>query len=308
MVLIQFIAIFNQVLVLFLLVLLGFSFRKFEIVKPSIDENLSGLVLNLTLPALIITSMNYEFSFERLANLSSVFFITLAVYLLMISVSYLIRFILSSTEKEKDIYQFMIIFANTAFVGYPVIDLIFGAEGIFLAAVYNAIFNLMIWTIGVFIITPQANKQEFSAKQLLTPGIVAVMVGLVIFLFSIDLPGPILTTLEKVGGTTTPLALFVVGSILAQIELSRIFTNFKLWLITLLRLIGLPFFVLVLLRSLSVNELVLGVTVILTGMPAAVTTVIFAQEFGGDYELASEGVFLTTLLSGLTIPWIIYLL
>ncbi|MCK8816254.1 AEC family transporter [Natroniella sulfidigena] len=308
MVLIRFIAIFNQVLVLFLLVLLGFSFRKLEIVKPSIDQNLSGLVLNLTLPALIITSMNYEFSSERLANLSSVFFITLAVYLLMISVSYLIRFILPSTEKEKDIYQFMIIFANTAFVGYPVIDLIFGAEGIFLAAIYNAIFNLMIWTIGVFIINPRTSKQEFSAKQLLTPGIVAVMIGMLLFLFSIDLPGPILTTLEKVGGTTTPLALFVVGSILAQIELSRIFTNFKLWLITLLRLIVLPFFVLALLRSLPVNDLVLGVTVILTGMPVAVTAVIFAQEFGGDYELASEGIFLTTLLSGLTIPLMIYLL
>nr|WP_282580107.1 AEC family transporter [Natroniella sulfidigena] len=142
----------------------------------------------------------------------------------------------------------------------------------------------------------------------MTPGIVAVMIGMLLFLFSIDLPGPILTTLEKVGGTTTPLALFVVGSILAQIELSRIFTNFKLWLITLLRLIVLPFFVLALLRSLPVNDLVLGVTVILTGMPVAVTAVIFAQEFGGDYELASEGIFLTTLLSGLTIPLMIYLL
>ena len=306
---INFTTIFNQTLILFLLLVTGFIIKRLKIVDENLNQNLTNLIIYVTLPALVINSMNYEFSRERFANLISVLWITLAVFAGMIAISYLVTRLLSVDQAQKDVYQFILIFANVGFMGYPVIDVIYGAQGIFLAAIYNLVFNVFLWTVGVLIISRSQDEQEgFQLDHLLNPGIFAVGVGFLIFLFSLQLPGPLVSTLEMLGETTTPLSMIVVGSILAQVTLRDIFSNFKLWLITAVRLVGLPLLTLVVLQPLGLDQLIQGVIVVLTGMPAAANTAIFAQEFGGDEALASEGVFLTTLLAMVTIPLLVSLL
>lgn len=305
----NFMMVFNQTLILFFLLVIGFIIRRLKIVDQGIDKNLTNLIIYVTLPALIINSMDYEFSVERLTQLGNIFIATLIVYLLMIALSYLVVKVLGVKAKERDVYQFILIFANVGFMGYPVIDLVFGAEGIFLAAIYNLIFNILLWTLGVIIISRSDNEDnDFSFKHLLNPGIISIGIGFLIFVFSLSLPSSISTTLEMLGHTTTPLAMIVVGSILAQTKIKEIFSKLNLWLITLVRLIILPIITLFSFRNFITDSLVLGVVVLLTAMPAAANTAIFANEFDGDSALASEGVFLTTLISVLTIPLIVYLL
>nr|WP_275579425.1 AEC family transporter [Halanaerobacter jeridensis] len=160
----------------------------------------------------------------------------------------------------------------------------------------------------------EGQKATLDLSQLINPGIISIGIGFLIFLFSIELPSAISHTFEMLGETTTPLAMIVVGNVLAQVTIKDIFSNLKLWLVTAIRLILLPLIVLGILEGLSIlipafnlSATLLGVVIVLTGMPAAANTAIFAQEFGGDEALASEAVFLTTLLSVLTIPLIVYI-
>lgn len=310
MVLINFLTVFNQILILFSLLMIGVIVKRLELVDNSLKQNLTNLIIYVTLPALLIDSMNYEFSLERLIQLGNVFIISLVVYAVMIGLSYIAIKLLTNRGAAQDIYQFILVFANVGFMGYPVIKVIYGtSEVVFLAAIYNLVFNILLWSLGVMIISrSQEDNPGFSYDNLINPGIISIGIGFILFLFSIELPQFIEQTLEILGETTTPLSMLVVGSILAQVKLREIFSNFRLWLIAIIRLLGFPILTLLLLRNFSLDPLVLGVVVILTAMPAAANTAIFAQEFGGDEALASEGVFLTTLLSVVTIPLIVHLL
>ncbi|MCK8827456.1 AEC family transporter [Natroniella acetigena] len=297
---------FNQILILFLVLALGFAIRKFNLVNENLNENLSNIVLYISLPALILISMNYEFSIERLIQIRNVFLIGLGIFVTLILISYLMVNFMDSKQDKKSIYQFMVVFGNTAFIGFPIIEVIFGTEGIFLAAIYNLVVNIFIWTFGIIIMNQE--ERGFSFRNLLNPGILAVILGFLIFLFSVEIPASINNVLEMLGATTTPLALIVVGSTLSQIELSGVFSNFKLWLITLLKQLIIPVVVFFVLNILAVNPLIISVSVILTGMPVAALTAIFAEKFTDNSALASEGVFLSTLLSLLTIPLLVYII
>ncbi|MFO7819393.1 MAG: AEC family transporter [Halanaerobacter sp.] len=308
--------IFNQTLILFFLLMIGFIIRRLEIVDRHLNDNLTNLIIYVTLPALIINSMDYEFSLERLNQLGVVLVGSVFIFFIMIAVSWLVSSRLTQEGKERSIYRFILIFANVGFMGYPVVEVIFGQQGVFLATVYNLVFNLFIWTLGVLIMcnSQEGEKAKIDLSHLVNPGIISIGIGFLIFLFSLELPSSISHTLHLLGETTTPLAMIVVGNILAQVKIREIFSNLKLWLVTGVRLVLLPLLVLAILQGVtllipgfSFSPLLLGVLVVLTGMPAVANTAIFAQKFGSDEALASEGVFLTTLLSLVTIPLIVYL-
>ena len=311
-------ALFSQTLILFFLLMIGFTIRRLEIVDQHLNDNLTNLIIYVTLPALIINSMNYDFSLERLSQLGMALVSAVFIFLIMISVSWLVSARLGSDKDEVSIYRFILIFANVGFMGYPVVEVIFGQQGVFLASIYNLVFNLFLWTIGVLIMCSSCRVEESKIKvdlsRLLNPGIISIGIGFLIFLFSVELPGAVDSTLHMLGETTTPLAMIVVGNILAQVEIKDIFTKGKLWLLAAVRLAILPVLVLAILKGLSAvvpiisfSPVLLGVLIVLTGMPAAANTAIFAQKFGSDEALASQGIFLTTLLSIVTIPLIVYI-
>lgn len=309
--------IFNQTLILFFLLMIGFTIRRLNIVDRHLNNNLTNLIIYVTLPALIINSMDYDFSLERLNQLGIVLVSAVGIFLIMIAISWGTSSVLAQESSEKAIYRFILIFANVGFMGYPVVEVIFGQQGVFLAAIYNLVFNIVLWTLGVLIMcNSQQNESRVKLEwsQLINPGIISIGIGFVIFLLSLELPAPISHTFEMLGETTTPLAMIVVGNVLAQVTIKDIFSNLKLWIVTAIRLILLPLIALAMLKGLTfllpafeLSSTLLGVIIVLTGMPAAANTAIFAQEFGGDEALASEGVFLTTLLSVLTIPVIVYI-
>ncbi|WP_035571061.1 AEC family transporter [Halonatronum saccharophilum] len=307
---IDFLVVFNQVLVLFSILLLGFILRKIGIIDERGNKNFTNLIIYITLPALIIISMDYDFSLERLVMMRTTLIISAGIYIGMIIISYvIIKLLHPSPKSDEDIYQFMIIFANTAYIGFPVIQVIYGGEGIFLGAIYNVILNLVLWTLGIVIMERRKGEgAKITIKAILNPGIVSVVIGFLIFILSIDLPGPIKDAISMVGGVTSPLALIVVGSTLSQVKIGGTFTNIRLWIVSVIRQVVIPIIALFILRGFNIDPLILGVAVILTAMPVAAMTAIFAQEFRGDSALASEGVFLSTLLSMLTIPLVIQLL
>ncbi|MBU3111371.1 AEC family transporter [Clostridium lacusfryxellense] len=192
-------------------------------------------------------------------------------------------------------------------MGYPVLESIYGGIGVFYAAIFNIPFNILVWTVGVMLFTGEKDFKSMR-KTLANPALVAVFIGIILFIFSIKLPIPIENSLKIVGSTTTPISMIIVGSMLAEMKFKDAFSNVSVYYAAIVRLLIVPMIIYVTLKILKVDEFLINICVILEAMPAAVMAAIIAEKYGGDSLLASQCIFITTIVSGITIPIIILFL
>ncbi|AZR72119.1 hypothetical protein BBF96_01145 [Anoxybacter fermentans] len=305
----ELLTLFYQILVLFMILLIGFIIYRLKVIDEHLIGGLSRLIMDVTLPAMIITSMSFDFSREILFKSGQLFFISLGLYFFSWIIALLVTWKMKITDRERDIFQFMLTFSNVGFMGYPVIGAIYGKLGIFYTSIFNFTFGLVVWTLGVWLFRRREGENfTFHWRMFLTPGIVAVLIGFGFFLFSIKLPYPIFHTLDLLGSTTTPLSMLMVGALMGKSAIRKMWKNKQIYLASFVRLVVIPFFTLILVLPFKFSETMLGVIVILMGMPAAANTAIFAKRFGGDAELGAEVVFISTLFSIVTIPCFLFLL
>lgn len=296
--------VINQVIILFLLIFVGFLIRKLNILTLDLNKGLSDFLLYVTLPFSIIVSFNIPFSKTMFSNAGIVLLISLAIHIFAIFTS---KFLFSKYPPGVNkVLRAAIIFSNCGFMGFPILNGIYGAQGIFYGSFYVLTYNILIWTVGVRIFT--GNRGANVWKQALNPAVLAVIVGLVLFVFSIKLPTPIFKTLEMVGSMTTPLSMIIIGSMLTEIKLSEIFAGFSIFYVSIIRLLILPLVVILFPALLGVKGIVLGVPGLATAMPIGALVAVFAEKHDADALLASRAVFLSTLLSIVTIPVIITLI
>ncbi len=301
----KFETIITQIIVLFLIIIIGFFARKRNIINNEVNKGLTELLLNITLPFLIITSFNFDFSIDMLFKSGVIFVYTLFIFI----ISYLIGRVMymKYPQNIKSVLLFTAMFSNCGYMGFPIIQSIYGKEGVFYAAIFNMVFNITIWIVGVALFT---GKKDLSTikKALLNPGTVSVYIGLFIFIFSIKIPGPIYKTFEMVGGMTSPLSMIVIGSMLGEMNIKEVFSSVPAYYSSFIRLIFIPIAVFFILKLLGASGMILGVLTLVSAMPTAVNTAIISEKYGGNSAFASKSVFIATVLSTLTIPLIIMLI
>ncbi|MDF2673635.1 MAG: family transporter [Clostridiales bacterium] len=297
--------IISQIVVLFLIMIIGFFARRKNIINNEVNKGLTEFLLNISLPFLIITSFNFDFSIGKLQKSVGILFYSLCIFI----ISYFIgRVLYAKYPKDiKSVLIFSAMFSNCGFMGFPIVESIYGKEGVFYAAIFNMPFNILIWTVGISL---YSGKKDLSTikKALLNPGTLAVYIGLFIFLFSIKIPGPVFKTLEMVGGMTSPLSMIVIGAMLGGMNVKEVFSSFSAYYSTFVRLILVPFVVFVILKLIGARGMDLGVLVLISAMPIAANTAIMSEKHGGDSGLASKCIFISTVLSTITIPIVIMLI
>lgn len=301
-------SILGPTITLFLLILVGFVIRKRNIITDDLIKGFSNFVLNVTMPIFIIVSMDKEFSKDRMIYSAIILFISVITYFMKDILSRLFTRILKIKDPQSGVYRFLIVFSNSGFMGIPVVHALYGDEGAFYAAVLNITFNIFIWTLGVGLVSKDNNEKSGIIKRLLlTPGITSVIIGMILFLTPLSIPSFVHDSMDMIGSMNTPLAMIVIGGILGGTELGNVFTNKNLILVTLVRLLVVPLILIFTMLPFKLPEMIVGITLIIDTMPAAATTAIFARRYESDYELASQGVFITTLLNLVTIPFILYI-
>lgn len=295
--------IINQIIVLFLLMGVGFISGKVKIITPEINLGLSKLLLNVTMPFMIINAFNFEFSNDMLKTAGIVFVISMFVHgALTILGLFLFK---RQDDGVQRVFRFITIFSNCGFIGYPVAGSIYGSEGIFYAAIFNVGYNIFVWTVGVMIF----KKDGMSVrKAFINPGIIAVIIGFILFIFPIKLPFPIMNTMELIGDMTVPLSMLIVGASICSTNLKDAFKEWKYYYASTLRLIVIPLAVYGVLKLIGFEGIILGVPLIVSAMPAAANTVTFAQIYEGDVECASKITVVSTLLASITLPLMMLLL
>ncbi|MDO5708294.1 MAG: AEC family transporter [Andreesenia angusta] len=294
----------TQCLSLFILIGIGYLIRKKNIIGDREVAGLTNIVVLISMPASIISSMNIEFSRSKLFYAGIVLIISLIGYLLKYLISILFNRLFEKNNTKRSIFSMMILFSNCGFMGIPVAGALFGQEGLFYTAIVNICFNIVTWTLGIKLISEGANRgHKVSIRELIrNPGIISVLIGFSIFLIQIEFPKFIEIPLDILASTTTPLAMFSIGAFLTSTDIRSVFRDYKLIVNIIIRLIIFPIISIFILKPLGLNQNIVGVLILLEAMPVATTVAIFARQFDSDYELASKGVFLSTLVSLITIP------
>lgn len=299
----NYVNVINQIMVLFFTIIVGFIARKKGIISEEMSNGLTDILVNITLPFMLVSSFNYDNSMDMLRTSGIIFVISLLVHISLFIIS---KFLYHKYPASiKNVLRFITIFSNSGFMGYPVAESVYGKLGIFYSAIYNIPINIMVWTIGIMLFTGERDLKSIK-KAILNPGIIAIFVGLILYVFSIRLPVPVFKTFETIGSMTTPLSMILIGTMLANMKLKDMISGFSLYYSAAARLIAAPLAVLFILKALGLSGMMLGIPVLITAMPGAANAVIFSNKFGGDSKFASKCVFFTTLLSSFTIPLIIF--
>ncbi len=304
-------AVLNQIFVLFSLILVGYVVKKLKIVSDEFQAGIAPLVLNVTLPAFILSSMTFEFSLEILKSSGKLIIISFAMYGVAFILSKLYSRVFKNKDKQRAVLEYAIMFSNSGYMGYPVVAQLFGEKGVFYAAIYNLSFTVLIWTYGVDLLRSNKDDRISLKKRLLAlinPGLIAVLLGFSMFVSGLKFPQPVYSLLNLIGSTTTPLSMMFIGFILTEIKPSAVVKNYQLWLISLIRLVVMPVLVYFILSVLGFTGLVLYIPVVIVAMPVAVNVAVFASRYQSDYRLGSLLIFTSTLLSIVTVPILMLLI
>ena len=271
--------------VLFIYMAVGFFCRKKGIFNDAARDKLTDFVVLITLPCMIFESFHMEFSLESLKQGG----VAVLIATVMAAAALLLGKVLYNRFPygEKSILQYGTLVTNSGFAGLPVVSGAYGDEGLFLGSLFIIPTRILMWSAGISLFT-KADAKQAVRKVLLNPGIIAVEVGLVWMLFQLPLPHFVDAAVDNLGACTSPMAMALVGAILADVPLKTVFDP--------------KCFYLVAVRQLGVDPLTAGVSVVLTGMPIGSTTAILAQKYGADAQFASKCVFISTLTSLVTVP------
>ena len=290
----------RQILQMFLLAGLGYALFKTKKISQEGSKALGNILIYLALPAVIINGFLVERTAERVTGI----LVSAAVAAVLLILSILIA---RAFFKKDAIAAFSGAFSNPGFFGIPLIIASVGQEAVFYVACFIAFLNIGQWTYGVSILTGQPIRQGFQLKKLIkAPFIIAILIGLALFIIQLPLPAVVSGTLSAVAGLNTPLAMFTVGIYLAQTDLIGMLKKKSVYMVSAVRLVIIPLVSLALLALLpqSLHDMKLALLLAIA-CPVGSNVAVYAQLHGKDYPYAVETVVISTLLSILTIPSIV---
>ena len=297
--------VFQTMLKLFLLLVLGFVLFKCHIFDEYTNKKISALIVNVASPMLIISSI----AGVEGSNKSIVFLMIgagILMYIGFIILGKIINRLFPFPKKDWPVYECMVVFANTGFMGYPVLLDVFGQEAVFYASLIHMAFNFFVYTYAIMCLT-KGDDSEFKLnfKQLLTPGIILIFVGIFIYLFDIQLPSVLMDTINRVGSLTAPLSMMMIGSSLAVYPIKNSFTDWRSYVFAFVRLMIVPFVTMIMCRLLHIDAYYANITIITNAMPVGSMVLMLATQYNANVKIVTRNIVVSTLLSVITIPIVV---
>ena len=299
--------IIEQLTVLFFIMAIGFLINKLGILNKEYNKCISKLLLTIGIPGLLISSVANGNPFESNYDIFNVLYVCTIIHIFVIIlalvVTKLFRF-----GNTASVYRFMYVFPNAGFIGFPVINAIFGPEALIYATVFQLPSNILCYTYGIYLMSGMGFNKNEALKSILNPCIVAALIACSLCILDIHLPSLIIECGSYLGSITTPLGMVIIGSSLASCEIDVRKIDVRLYINILIKMFLLPILCYLFLSLICNDAILIAVLTITFGLPAATNTVVFANLYNKDIELASEVVFITTVMCLFSIPIICSLL
>ena len=293
----------------FILMSVGYLLYRIKIMDSDFNKKLTNFVLKVSMPCMVLSSVFSSSEDRDLGKVLFVFLVAIIMYALLPVIGMLIAKIIGCKVENRGIYVFMTIFTNTGFMGFPVIESIIGSEALFYAAIFNLIFNVMLFTVGVKAINyPEKSGQKIDiVKILLHPGVMSAIIAIVIYFTGIELPSVISGSITQIGDLTPTLAMLLMGASLAKVPIKNVFNEARIYVFIILKQIALPLLSWVVIKNFISDPIIQLVTITMISLPIANSVVMFTIEYDKDEELAAKNVFLSTVASIVLLPLVLYL-
>lgn len=299
------------------MIAIGFFAAKRRIIDENLKEGICRLVFSITLPLMIFTGlMHTHITPSLLKNGALVIVLAYFSLLLLFATGILSSRLLKLDRRRGSIHSLHTMFGNHVFLGFPLINALFpGGEGLFYATLFYLASTSLMWTLGVYVMNREKNQSLVSnLKHLLNPNTFAFILGFIFMLAGLRLPGVIDQPLTGMGNATTYLSMLYIGSMLAQISIRGVFTRLNVFVMCFNKLLLIPFVLILFTGFLGstilpeLSQQARSVVILQAGMPAMAVVVVLARRFGADDMLATENLFVSTILSLVTLPFVYYLI
>lgn len=286
---------------LFIIVIAGFFSHKRGIINEEFERKLSGFVIKVTCPALLISSTMGDKMPDR-EHIPMLLLVSLLTYVILIPLAYVQPVIMRVKRDLRGMYSFMLTYSNVGFIGYPVVASIFGSDAVFYACILNVFNTITVFIWGVMFISGESLKDGFRFRLFVSPAMIATYISVVIVLLNLHTPKAIAMPLTILGNMTVPSSLIVIGAALAEIPTRKMVGTPHIFMMCFLKLLVLPLLVYYAMIAIGIDPRISSINMILIAMPVASFGTMFCMQMGKDETTMSQGTFWTTLLSVASIP------
>lgn len=301
--------IVSRMLMIFSVILVGFISAKLHVWPIDLNKKMSVFVLNVTAPLLILASVMGDGLVFSTREIGTLMLVSVLNYVVLIAGALSLSAIWNTgTPARCGLLRFMVTFGNVTFIGFPVVSAVFGPRAVFYASVLTIPFNVLIFTIGISFVTGHSARHAFSPRLVFSPCVVASIAAVVLALLKAQVPAPVADFCHLLGDMTIPCALLIIGASLSAIPSRDMMGSRFIYGVAITKLLLMPLLVLGTFRLLRLDEAVSNVAVLLSGMPVAANGIMFCLKYGQDERKMTQGIFITTLMSVVSIPLIAMML
>ena len=312
--------IVEQMIVICFLILIGGILYRKKILKDLTIKDISALIVNITNPALLLhsaLSAQEHIPIEKV--MSSIGLFTLC-YMSAYLIGWIISIIMHIPKEKRYAYQMMTVYGNVGFIGIPLALAVLGNQSLIYVSINNLVYNILFYTSGMMILNKRVADSEKSdhnkksggcsglIRKVVNVGTVSAILTIVIYLMNPPVPLVVSDTLNYAGSATTFLSMLVLGASVAAMPFRKIFTDPKIYLFTLLRMVVMPILIILAIRPWVTDPLLLKVTALLIAVPAGNLPMIVSRELGLEEEDFAKGILVTTMLSPITITLVMMIL
>ena len=321
----------QQMVMLFVVAIVGYVAAKLGYLDMETKNKLTRLLLNITLPCMIVASVD-GLSLEEAGSLVPwAFALSAAQFFLLLACGVLCCALLRVPAHQRREYVFMCLCTNTGFIGIPVVAALYGTESVLFSSIFVMVISAFFYSIGLMVIAPQTDGSDAAGastdaaagaeagakkgsrgivaalravpwRSIVNPCMVGCLVALALFFAQVELPDLVVDTLDMIGGITSPVALMLVGVIMANVDLKSVVGELRLYPFILIRQLVVPAVLYFVLMAIVPSELLVGVFTIMFSMPVGSMASLFVEMNGGDSELVAKGTILSTAGSFACIP------
>lgn len=293
---------FTQVVILFLVAMVGLICHKTGIYTEKASRLTTDLLFYIVAPAIIIRSfLGMEFSVDTLGGLLKA--LLGGIFYHVVGMIFT-KFLFNKGDKDTAcIFKYACCYGNVGYMALPLAQAVLGDEGVFYCSVILVPFNVLSFTHGAGLMQKRDENEKFNIKKLLVnPGVLGVAIGLPLFLLQVDLPEIIYAPVSYIADLNTPLAMVMFGTYLAAADWKTIFSDKRIFGTALVKIILIPLITVVALKLFGFGGTLLVACVLSAAAPTASATVMFAAKYDRDTALASKVTSFVSVLSIITMP------
>lgn len=301
-------AVITKMIMLVSLMFIGYLCSKLKISNPTFNKSVSSVMMNVFLSATILSSVvNVEPTMgnREIYTIVALFFVMMVI---ISAIAWIAVKLLRVPKAEEGVLLCLIVYMNTAFVGFPIVETVYGQEAVFYASLSGIPFNIMLYSIGTISLCGNGTGEKISIRKMITVPLVVTLLAAVIFTVRIPFPAVVEGTIDTLAGATIPMSMIIIGTSLGAVSVKDAVTDWRIYVVSLVRLILCPIAVYYLLSLFVHNPTIVGIITIEAATPSAMVLTVLCIQYDRDDSLASKGIFISTVLSMATIPFIIWLL